>query len=203
MGKHSLKQPTTTAIVTAALALCGCYEDYSRATIYYGFSRMGEPAEGAHYQHFATVNGSLANLGCFVVEQRPLNCQDVDTLGNIILRPVVVECDCPCTGVDVNPCDDSEMVTAGVARGVVNHADAIVSAGGVEFPTLVDLAAAQEIVITVEADEDDSPSPSADVLLRGALLPDGNVLRGTLTNPRGAGVSGAMTIVPVGDGVIL
>jgi hypothetical protein len=119
------------------------------------------------------------------------------------LRPAVVECGCPCTSYIPDPCDPDRMVMRGDVRGVVDHTDDVIRYSGAEFPTIIDLGAATEIFVTVEPDTSDAPEPSADLLLQGDLVRNGDVLIGELDNPTTLPVRGKVTIVPTRDGASL
>jgi hypothetical protein len=191
------------AMVCAIAALAGagaCQRADVRAVIYYNFSLLDASQPGQHYQHFADVNGGVADLGCFVVESRQLNCFDSSGTGQPNLRLAVVECACPCVAEEDDPCDATRpQVRLGTVRGLVNETQGPVQLGGVEMPTDVDLARAEDLFITTESNDDTSPAPSASVVLTGRLVPDGAVLRGSLASPTTRPVQGNVTILPVTD----
>ena len=188
------------AAAAAALATAGCQRAEVRAVIYYNFSLLDESEPDQHYQHFADVNGGVADLGCFVVQKRQLNCFDSGGDGSPNLRLAVVECDCPCVEEEPDPCDATRPpVRVGFVRGLVNETQGPLQLGGVEIPSNIDLARAVDLFITIEDNADTSPGPAAEVVLTGPLTPDGAVLRGQLASPTTRPVQGAVTIVPVTD----
>lgn len=192
-------------VLGAALAaLPGCLEADLKAVVYYNFELLKPAPRNYHYQQFAQIDDGVADLGCFVVELRQVTCNDRTSEGDPRIRPVFVECSaCPCIDREINPCDDSLIVTMGEIRGTIDHPDGIIRTGGVEYPTQVALDAATELFITVEPDFNDAPEPSGDIILRGDATRDGNVLRGILENPAGGLVKGLFTIVPLNDEVRL
>jgi hypothetical protein len=191
------------ALFGALAFASGCELGDIQATIHYNFQGLEPPQVGLHYQHFAEVDGLVVDLGCFVVERRQVNCFDARADGTPVIRPAVVECACPCTAVEDNPCQTGATVVAGAIRGVVDHSEAAVRAGGVEFPSYTALAESTEVFITREPAADASPQPTSDLLLRGDLRRDGGVLRGELATPTPLAISGQIAIVPVRDGAWL
>jgi hypothetical protein len=186
----------------AFLAACGA--DDVRTVIYYDFVQMEPSAPDQHYQQFADVNGGIVDFGCFVVQQRQTNCFDIAGNGAPNLHLGVVECTCPCLEQEPDPCDASRgMVRKGTIRGVVQQSQGPLVQGGVELPVSIDLSDADHMFITVENNADDSPRPSANVLLDGALERQGAVIRGDLESPSTKPVSGRVTLVPATDEVSL
>jgi hypothetical protein len=196
-------RPTSILLAAAATVVAlagGCQRAEVRAVIYYNFSLLDESAPGQHYQQFADVNGGVADLGCFIVQERQLNCFDSAGDGSPNFRLAVVECDCPCVEEEEDPCDATRPpVRSGIVRGLVNETEGPLQLGGVEMPSNIDLARAVDLFITAEDNADTSPAPSAEVVLTGPLTPDGAVLRGQLASPTTRPVQGAVTIVPVTD----
>jgi hypothetical protein len=187
------------------LLLCSaCDGSLYRSVLYYNLDDVEPAPPGQHYQQFAELTGGVADLGCFAVEYRQFNCFDARGDGSPNLRPVVVECACPCTERGVDPCDEARSAIAGTIRGIVDHADLPLQLGGIEFPSTVDLARASEIFITVEPDEDDDPRPSRRVLVRASLQPRGTVLWGLLRPPGPLELArGRVSVAPVRDGAQL
>lgn len=189
-----------------AATLPGCLEDNLEAIIYYNFELLEPAPRDFHYQQFAQINGGVVDLGCFVVEMRQVQCTDftAEDPPRPRLRPAVVECsECPCIDRGIDPCDETRIVILGEIRGTVDHPDGVLRSGGVEYPTRVALADADQLFITVEPDFGDEPEPSGDVILLGEAVRDGTVLRGNLANPAGGLVKGRFTIVPLKDEVTL
>jgi hypothetical protein len=191
-------------LVVTALALAACQAAELNAVVYYDFALLPESEPAQHYQQFADVNGGVAEFGCLVVERRQVNCYDNAGTGEPNLRLGVVECECPCAELEADPCDPTRpMVRKGIVRGLVNQVHGQHVLGGVELPTPVDLAEASRVFITVEANDDASPAPGAQVILRGALESGSGVLTGALESPTGEPTQGKVTIVPVRDEVSL
>ncbi len=193
-----------------AATLPGCLEDDLESIIYYNFELLEPPPRDFHYQQFAQISGGVVDLGCFVVEMRQVQCTDftAEDPPQPRLRPAVVECsECPCIDRAFDPCvvepNPPRIVTLGEIRGTVDHPDGVLRSGGVEYPTRVALADADELFITIEPDFGDEPEPSGDIILLGEAVRDGTVLRGILENPQGGLVKGLFTIVPLKDEVKL
>jgi hypothetical protein len=185
-------------------ALGACQSADVRSVVYETFSQMKESAATEHYQQFADVNGGVVSIGCFVVQKRQLDCFDTTSSGQPNLRLGVVECECPCEAFENDPCDVSRrQVRSGVIRGLVNETQGPLQLGGVEVPTNLVLKQASDIFITVESNTDADPSPSGNLLLKGELLKDGTVLRGTLKTATTQPIGGTVAILPVEDEVSL
>lgn len=187
----------------AALAWAsGCSATDVRSVLYYDFVQLDESAVDQHYQQFADVHGGIVDLGCFVVQRRQTNCFDTAGNGQPNLHLGVVECECPCTALEVDPCDPTRApVRKGVIRGVVAQTDGPLVLGGVELPVPIDLSDATRLFITVEANSDADPRPSSDIILSGKLAADGAVVNGVLDCPTSQPVTGRVTIVPATDEV--
>lgn len=197
-----MKRPLLLSLIL--LGAGACQQAPVRSVVYYNFAQLDESADDEHYQQFADVNGGVVDFGCFVVQRRQTNCFDSTGTGQPNLHLGVVECVCPCTEVEPDPCDSSrEMVRSGEVRGLVNQVQGPLLLGGVEIPISVDLGGATDMLISVEKNVDPSPSPSTKVLLKAKLFKDGTVLRGTLKSTTTDPVQGAVTIVPVKDEVSL
>jgi hypothetical protein len=192
------------AFALALLVLAACGIDDVRTVVYYDFVQMEESAPDQHYQQFADVNGGVVDFGCFVVQERQTNCFDIAGNGEPNLHLGVVECECPCTEMEADPCDASRpMVRKGTIRGVVAMSAGPLVLGGVELPVAIDLADATHMIITVEQNADDSPRPSPNVLLEGDLERQGAVVNGVLDSPSTKPVAGRVTLVPATDEVLL
>lgn len=202
------------------LVVAGCQEADVRAYLTYDLVTMPDSKKDMHYEHFAIIDKHAVSLGCFVVEQRQTDC--LDSIGE---RPnlfsTVIECPrdptckvgsktecspCLCKQTE-NPCPastkDIPMVTEGDIRGIVNAQQGVLSVGGAEFSTSVDLGDATRILISIEANADASLSPSDSRLAHGDLSRDGAVLRGILVKDSRTPARGNVTIVPVTDGANL
>jgi hypothetical protein len=144
----------------------------------------------------------VVDLGCLVVQRRQINCYDTAGNGSPNLRLAVVECEYPCTAEEPDPCDPTRPpVRSGVIRGLVDQQEDANVLGGVEIPSDIEMSGADQLFITREPNDDPSPSPSTDILIRGPLIRDGEVIRGNLTSPTIDPVQGTVTIVPVRDEV--
>jgi hypothetical protein len=207
-------------LLLGCLVLIGCQQADVRAFLTYDLITMSDSRADTHYEHFAVIDGFAVSLGCFVVERRQTDC--LDSIGE---RPnllsTVVECkrnpECPvgskaecnpCTCARIaNPCEDSAkdfpMVTDGEIRGIVNGQQGVLSVGGAEFATPVDLVDATRIFISEESHQDTSQSPSPQRVMHGDLTLDGAVLRGILVKDSRVPARGNVTIVPISDGVNL
>lgn len=185
-------------------ALGACQSADVRSVVYETFSQLPESTQNEHYQQFADVNGGVVSIGCFAVQKRQLDCFDTTSSGQPNLRLGVVECECPCAAYEEDPCDATRrQVRSGVIRGLVNETQGPLQLGGVEIPTNLVLKQASDIFITVESNTDADPGPSGNVLLKGALLQDGSVLRGNLKTTTTQPVGGTVAILPVEDEVSL
>ena len=111
-------------------------------------------AEGEHYELFATVNGSAVSIKRFVVRNEPSSA-------GLAVRSVI-DFDPPFAELGVSDSLD--------ANGLLQ--------GGVYFRTGVYLGTASEAFATIERDDDVDPTPSTDVVFRGALKA---ISRGVLT----------------------
>jgi hypothetical protein len=177
-----------------------CLTAQVRTVVYYNFVQLEESAPDQHYQQFVDEHGGVVSFGCFVVQKRQTNCFDIGGNGQPNLHLGVVECTCPCVEEVPDPCDPAgPMVRAGTIRGVVDQVFGPVVSGGVEIPLDIDLSDATSLFITVEANDDTSPLPASDVLLRGKLAVDGAVIGGILDSPTTKPVTGRVTILPVQD----
>jgi hypothetical protein len=186
------------------LGAAACQQAPVRSVVYYNFAQLDESAADEHYQQFADVNGGVVDFGCFVVQRRQTNCFDSTGTGQPNLHLGVVQCECPCTATEPDPCDPSRPpVRTGEVRGLVNQVQGPLLLGGVEIPIDVDLTGATDMFISVEKSDDPSPSPSTRVLLKTQLFEDGTVLRGNLKSTTTDPVQGSVTIVPVKDEVSL
>jgi hypothetical protein len=197
-----MKRPLLLSLIL--LGAAACQQAPVRSVVYYNFSQLDESADDEHYQQFADVNGGVVDFGCFVVERRQTNCYDSTGTGQPNLHLGVVQCECPCTATEPDPCDSSrDPVRSGEVRGLVNQVQGPLLLGGVEMPITIDLTGATDMFISVEKNVDPSSSPSTEVLLKTKLLEDGMVLRGTLKSTTTDPVQGSVTIVPVKDEVSL
>jgi hypothetical protein len=195
---------TTMLLLLALGASASCEQAPVHAVLYYNFALLPASSPDDHYQQFVDLDGAVVDLGCLVVQRRQVNCFDTAGTGEPNLRLAVVECDCPCTVEEPDPCDPARpAVRAGTIRGLVNQSEGPVVLGGVEIPTEVELADATGLFLVREPNDDPSPLPSTDVVLAAPLYRDGPVIRGNLTSPTNDPVQGAVTIVPVRDEVSL
>ena len=157
-------------VLVALAAASGCSATDVRSVLYYDFVQLDESAASEHYQQFADVHGGIVDLGCFVVQRRQTNCFDTAGNGQPNLHLGVVECVCPCTALEADPCDATRApVRKGVIRGVVAQVDGPLVLGGVELPVPIDLSDATRLFITLEANSDADPRPSSDIILSGKL----------------------------------
>ena len=195
---------TSCLLALALVALTGCTASDVRSVIYYDLVQMDQSAPDQHYQQFVDVHGGIVSLGCFVVQRRQTNCFDTAGTGQPNLHLGVVECTCPCTEVEADPCDATRpMVRKGTIRGVVAQVSGPLIQGGVELPVPMDLSDATHLFIDVEDNADTDPLPSSNILLQGKLERDGAVVNGVLDCPTTQPVSGRVTIVPATDEVSL
>jgi hypothetical protein len=191
-------------LLTTALVAAACDRASVHSVVFYNFTQLDASADLEHYQQFAEIDGGVVDLGCLVVQRRQLSCYDNAGSGEPNLRLAVVECQCPCAAVEPDPCDPARpMVRSGAIRGLVNQSEGALVLGGVELRSDVELAAATGLFITREPNDGDSLAPSDDVVLGGALVPDGAVIRGLLTSPSSDVRQAIVTIVPVRDEVSL
>lgn len=193
--------------LVAALGGAACQTPETRTLVYYNFTALGATDPAEHLEQFASVGGWVVSLGCFVVENRQLDCNDRNADGTPRTRPLVVECDCPCAVKVEDPCGNllpgEERFTPGQIRGTVDHPDTPLRAGGVEFPLSMDLEPATGLFITEEPNDDSDPAPSDDILLKTNLWRDGDVLRGVLETPTVRPISGNVTVFHIADGANL
>ncbi len=195
------------AVIALLAGLAGCLESDTRAVVYYNLTGIPGSDAGDHYRHYASLHGGVAELGCFVIEARQINCFDfdVDEQGNVSrnIFDALVECECPCTATAPDPCDTADgpaLVTAGSIRGTLESYDAILNNGGAEFPVQLELGDAVDVFITRQANDDPGPQPAGEVMLSGAVEPNGSVLTGALAAPGSRPGEGRVTIVPIDDG---
>jgi hypothetical protein len=199
-----MRSPSAGLSCLILFALAGCEHAPVRAVVYETFSQLEVSPAAEHYRQFAQRGEVIVDLGCFVVQRRQSNCFDASSTGLPNFHLAVVECACPCMGEEPDPCDATRpLVRTGTIRGLVDEEGGTLTRGGVEIPTNVDLADATWLFVARQPNDATALPQGDEVMVGGALVPEGEVLRGELSSPTGQPTHGHVTVVPARDGVSL
>jgi hypothetical protein len=199
-----MRSPSARLSWVVLFVLGACEHADVRAVVYETLSQVEVSRPAEHYRQLAQRGDVILDLGCFVVQRRQSNCFDASSDGHPNFHLAVVECACPCTDEEPDPCDATRAhVRSGTIRGLVDEEGGTATSGGVEIPTNVDLADATWLFVTREPNDTTGVAASGDVVIGGALVPEGAVLRGELASPTRQPARGHVTVVPARDEVSL